>query len=314
PTFLTRATSDGRERRMPVGIIHGARPGERLTVFAGQHGTEYAGIEAAMRLYRELDPADVRGTVVVVMATHEESLNDWIQFAPTHPEIRDMMKEAATGSQYIINCHGGEFTEGMHPYVICRFISDAQADATAMRMSEAFGAGIISLSRYRGEPPPDPSGARAAWWLWPNKGLCDELQIPEITPEVGEKGDRDDTIMYNGILNVLRELDFLDEEAHPVAAPKIIGDRWWLTGDGPGVFFPEVEVGQMVVAGQRLGIVRDYFGEILQTVTAPQDACVMNLNVGMPAKKDGFLVWIGTLDGSPPEGVDWTPKAEARKA
>jgi uncharacterized protein len=300
PSFLKRTAPDGTEVRMPVGFIRGHRGGEQITIFGGQHGTEYAGIEAAMRLYREIDPADVNGTIVVVPSANEHSLVEWIQFAPTIPEVREMMSEAASGSQYIINCHGGEFTEEMHPYVICRLISDEKADETALRMASAFGVGIISLSRYRGEPPPDPSGARPAWWLWPNRGLCDELRVPEITPEVGQVGDRDDGIMYQGILNVLRELGFLDEAIHPVPEPVIIGDRWWLTADEPGIFFPECTVGQTMSKGDRLGLVRDYFGTVLQTVTAPEEAVVMNLNVGMPVKKDGFLVWMGQMDGEWP--------------
>ncbi len=291
--FLSRTDAEGNERRMPIGIIKGVTPGERITVFGGQHGTEYAGIEAAMRLFRETDPADVSGTIVVSMATHEESLMNWIQFAPTHPEIADMMLEAATGSQYIINCPGGEFTEEMHPYVICRLIGDEAAEAVAMRMARALGVGIVSLSKYRGEPSPDPSGARPAWWLWPKKGLCDKLGIPEITPEIGQVGDRDDLLMYGGIINVLKELGFLKGPAIQHPEPNVIGDRWWLTANQEGIYFPVVTVGQEVTKGTFLGEVRDYFGTVLQTVEAPDDATVMNMNIGMPVKKDGFLIWLG---------------------
>ena len=293
--FLSKTNDAGEEIRLPIGVIHGASPGERITVFGGQHGTEYAGIEAAMRLFRETDPADVTGTIVVSMATNEASLMNWVQFAPTTREISDMMLEAATGSQYIINCHGGEFTELMHPYVICRLIGNEEAETVAMRMARACGVGIVSLSKYRGEPPPDPSGARPAWWLWPKKGLCDKLGIPEITPEVGQVGDRDDSIMYEGILNVLRELGFLAGKATEHPEPSIIGDRWWLTAEEEGIFFPVVDVNQDVSKGEYLGVVRDYFGEILQTVIAPEDAKVMNMNIGMPVKKAGFLIWLGQL-------------------
>lgn len=293
--FLSRTDDAGLTRRMPIGLIEGARPGERITIFGGQHGTEYAGIEAAMRLFRELDPADVSGTIVISMATHEESLMNWIQFAPTYPEIADMMLEAATGSQYIINCHGGEFTELMHPYVISRLIGNEKAEALAMRMARAFGVGIVSLSKYRGEPPPDPTGARPAWWLWPKKGLCDKLGVPEITPEVGQIGDRDDSIMYDGIINVLKELGFLKGPAIQHPALQVIGDRWWLTAQQEGIYFPTVTVGQDVKKGADLGVVRDYFGTVLQQVTAPEDAKVMNMNIGMPVKKDGFLIWLGQL-------------------
>ncbi len=291
--FLSRKDADGNETRMPIGVIKGHKPGERITVFGGQHGTEYAGIEAAMRLYREIDPKDVTGTIVISMATHVESLMNWIQFAPTHPEIADMMLEAATGSQYIINCHGGEFTELMHPYVICRLIGNEQAEALAMRMARALGVGIVSLSKYRGEPAPDPSGKRPAWWLWPKKGLCDKLGIPEITPEIGQVGDRDDSLMYGGIVNVLRELGFLSGPVVQHPEPKVIGERWWLTAEQEGIYFPVVTVGQIVKKGALLGEVKDFFGDVLQRVEAPDDATVMNMNIGMPVKKDGFLIWLG---------------------
>ncbi len=294
-TFLTRTTAAGEVVRMPVGIIHGAQPGEQMTIYGGQHGTEYVGLEAVQRLYRELDPAAVHGTLVISLAANEASFLNWIQFAPTTPEIRDMMRECARGSRYIINCHGGEFTEAMCPYVICRLIGDAEAEATAMRMARAFGLGYVSLSKYRGEPPSDPSGARPAWWLWPKKSLGDELGIPEITPEVGEMGRRDDGLMYDGIVNVLRDLGFLEGPARQHPEPKVIGERYWLTADAQGVFFPEVAICSDVVAGQRLGVVRDYFGTVLQVVEAPAAARVMNMNVGMPVKKDGFLLWLGEV-------------------
>ena len=293
--YLTRTTAEGKVLRIPAGVIRGARDGEQITVYGGQHGTEYVGIEAVQRLYRELDPADVRGTVVISLATNEESLLNWTQFAPTLPEVKAMMLELGRGSQYVINCHGGEFTEAMCPYVICRLIGDDEAEAVAMRMARAFGLPYLSISKYRGEPPPDPSGARPAWWLWPKKSLGDELGIPEITPEVGEIGGRDASLMYAGILNVLRELGFLDGPADAYPEPKIIGERYWLTADEQGMFFPEVAICQDVAQGQRLGVVRDYFGNILQVVEAPAAAKVMNMNVGMPVKKDGFLLWLGEV-------------------
>lgn len=293
--YLARKAADGRTLRIPVGIIDGARPGKQITLYGGQHGTEYAGIEAVQRLYRETDPADVSGRIVIALATNEESLLNWTQFAPTEPEVKDMMLELAQGSSYIINCHGGEFTELMHPYVICRLIGDEEQEAIALRMARQFGTGIVSLSRYRGEPELEPGAPRPAWWLWPKKSLGDELQIPEITPEVGEVGSRDDALMYSGIVNVLRDLGFLTGDVRDEPEPRVIQDRFWLTADQQGIFFPGVGIGEEVSEGQHLGVVRDYFGETLQDVTAPADSTVMNMNVGMPVKKGGFLLWLGTF-------------------
>lgn len=295
--YISRMAADGTEYRIPVGTIHGAHPGERVTIFAGQHGTEYDGIEAAHRLFRTVDPGQVHGTITVAIVINLRSFQTWTQFAPTPPEVTAMMRELAAGSSALINCHGGEFTEGMCPYVICRLVGQEELDRKAMEMAEAFGLPYISISKYRGEPPPDSSGVRPAWWLWPRKSMADELQIPEITPEVGQRGSRDDDgLMYDGIVNVLRRLDVLDGEYVPPAAqPQVIGDRYWITASANGMFFPEVDVCQDVAKGQRLGILRDDFGNVIEVITARAAAKVMNMNWGMPVQKDAFLLWLGEV-------------------
>jgi predicted deacylase len=293
---ILRQTADGTEYRIPVGVINGASPGKQVTILAGQHGTEYDGIEAVQRLYRTTDPEQVRGRIVIALILNLTSFQTWSQFAATPPEVSAMMKSLATGSHYLINCHGGEFSEGMCPYVICPLVGDRDIDQTAMTMAEAFGLPFIATSRYRGEAPPDLE-TRPAWWLWPSKSMADELGIPEIIPEVGQRGSRDDQgLMYNGIVNVLRRVGILDGEFVPPAQPpKIIGERYWLTADAEGTFFPEVEICADVTPGQRLGIVRDYFGNPIQDVTAPAAARVMNMNAAMPVQHDGFLLWLGEV-------------------
>lgn len=295
--FLTRKDETGKVHRIPVGVIQGHRPGGQITIFGGQHGTEYDGIEAVQKLYRTLTPADVAGKIIIGLATHEESFQNWQQFAPTHPPIMDMMTEMAQGSDLIINCHGGEFSEGMHPYVICRLLGDEVLDAKAKRMAQAFGLPYVSWSKYRGEPP--PSKVRPAWWLWPKKGMADHLRIPEITPEVGERGSRDDQgLMYGGIVNVLKEFGFIKGRPKKFPPLRAIGDRFWLTADDDGVLFPSVTTGQDVRKGQVLGVVRDYFGNLIQTVKAPTASKVMNMNWGMPVKKGAFLLWLGTIEAA----------------
>lgn len=295
--FLSHTGADGSEHRIPVGTIAGAAPGPRVAVFAGQHGTEYDGIEAAQRLFRETDPAQVSGTIDVAMVINMASFQSWTQFADTPPEVHAMMRELATGCDALINCHGGEFTEGMCPYVICRLIGEEELDRRAMAMAEAFGLPYISISQYRGEPPPDPSGVRPAWWLWPSKSMADELRIPEIVPEVGQRGSRDDEgLMYDGIVNVLRRLGVLAGDYRPPSPPpRVIGERSWITASADGIFFPEVDVCQDVAAGQRLGLLRDYFGNLIEEVTAPAAAKVFNMNWGMPVEKDAFLLWLGEV-------------------
>src|SRR4051794_27029674 len=91
--FLARTSADGIEHRIPTGIINGARPGRQITILAGQHGTEYDGIEAAQRLFRTTDPSEVSGKIVIGLVVNEASFTGWTQFAPTAPEMTEMMMQ-----------------------------------------------------------------------------------------------------------------------------------------------------------------------------------------------------------------------------
>src|SRR3972149_5419762 len=48
---------------LPVGIIHGTKPGPVLGLTAGVHGCEYAGIEACSRIFRGIEPEKLSGVV-----------------------------------------------------------------------------------------------------------------------------------------------------------------------------------------------------------------------------------------------------------
>src|SRR5258708_6957046 len=52
--------------RWPVTTISGARPGPTLFVNAGVHGGEYPAVEAAIDLSRDVNAAELAGTVVVM--------------------------------------------------------------------------------------------------------------------------------------------------------------------------------------------------------------------------------------------------------
>src|SRR5262245_16207574 len=51
---------------IPVIVINGAKPGPKLAMVAGSHGTEYASIIALEKLSATVDPAELSGTLIIV--------------------------------------------------------------------------------------------------------------------------------------------------------------------------------------------------------------------------------------------------------
>ena len=58
--------------RLPVTIIEGARPGPSLYLQALQHPTEVMGVEVVRTVMSQLDPKQLRGTLVIVPIAHPE--------------------------------------------------------------------------------------------------------------------------------------------------------------------------------------------------------------------------------------------------
>jgi predicted deacylase len=52
---------------LPVAITHGNAPGPVLAVTAGIHGAEYVPIVAVRQFIRDLDPTQIRGTIVACL-------------------------------------------------------------------------------------------------------------------------------------------------------------------------------------------------------------------------------------------------------
>ena len=51
---------------MPIGVISGSETGPTLVVTGGIYATEYCGIEAASRMYRDFDPKNIKGRVIII--------------------------------------------------------------------------------------------------------------------------------------------------------------------------------------------------------------------------------------------------------
>src|SRR6187455_1612136 len=64
--FITIGETPSGPIQFPIVIINGADDGPVLCLTAGVHATEYAPIDAAMRVVQSLDAMEVRGAVIVV--------------------------------------------------------------------------------------------------------------------------------------------------------------------------------------------------------------------------------------------------------
>lgn len=273
-TKVVEAEISGHRVPVPVIAINGASDGPRVTVTAGIHGAEYVGIEAARRVGMSVDPAQVRGSLVVVPIANTtafftraiytsgldtQNLNRMFpgtdQGSSTEALADWLFRTIIAPSQYYIDMHGGDMIEALVPFALYNESADSQVEATARGMALATGISRI----IKGETAGSTYGAAAA------------AGIPAVLAEIGGQGVWDNTLVEDhkeSTLRVLRHLHVLPGDVPPAAEQRVYDTFAWMRAEVDGLFHPTVEVGERVEKDQPIGAIVDYFGEPLQPLHA----------------------------------------------
>ncbi|HEX3876920.1 MAG TPA: succinylglutamate desuccinylase/aspartoacylase family protein [Bryobacteraceae bacterium] len=267
--------------RIPITAISG-NPGPTLALVAGNHGYEYPPILALQRLRRELDPEQIRGTVILVHVANMPSfLGRTIYFSPLDGKnlnrcypgsadgsISERIAHAIT-TQVIERCdclldlHCGDGNESLRPYVYQTVTGDAELNRKIEQLALAFGIDHIIIDRGR---PVDPG----------KSVYCSNTAItrgkPAITVESGYLGCTDEACVdqiVRGCRGVMRHLGTLADGPESLQKPVYLDPVEVLISPATGILYPLVERGAQVDRGQPLARITDFFGERPQVVRSP---------------------------------------------
>src|SRR5258708_962751 len=159
--------------QIPVTTIRGAAPGPTLALIAGNHGYEYPPILALQKLRTLIDPAKLKGTIIMVHVANMPSfLGRTVYFSPVdgknlnrvYPGRKDgtgseriadaITTEVIEKADYVLDLHCGDGNESLRPYVYQTVTGNQKMDDAMARMALAFGIDHIVVDRNR---PTDPA-------------------------------------------------------------------------------------------------------------------------------------------------------------
>jgi len=300
--FLEVGSSSVNTYRIPVAVINGIEEGKTLGVLGGIHGTEFASIEAVIRVIQELDPKKMRGAVLAVPVVNGPQFEHRSAFLspfdrlnqnrvfPGNPEgtlsrraAHVVFSEVVSRCDALLDNHGGDITEDIDDMVIARQGDDEEVNRVARDMAACYPTRYISLMERGG-------------------GLTmtamDEYGIPCVTSEAGTPypvRERHVRFHYEGIMNNLRYFGILEGEPEMVK-PLVNPKRYRFTAKRGGIWHSFVELGQSVRAGEEVGNMTDLFGNVLETYEAPEDAVVSFLRVFYSVNCGEPLIGLVVLD------------------
>ena len=303
---------DGIDSFIPITVHHGANPGPVLSLIAGIHGSEYSPILAMQELAELIDPSQMSGTLVIVhIANMPAFTGRTIYFGPndlknlnrsfpgdingtiTERIAFTLKNEVMMRADYLVDIHSGDANESLRPSYSA-YYAEAGGNKVveeSRRLAVAFGLETIVqfAGSYDSIEDAIYTSAQAV-----------TLGIPAIDIESGELGRIDDQYIDPitvGALNIMRELDMITGGPELPVNPLVISDRTRVFSNHDGIFYadPKVKAGDYITAGTRLGLITDYHGKELETISAPSAGVLLILFGTPPVNKGDNVVVIGRL-------------------
>lgn len=290
----------GTPVEMPFTFIHGAKPGKAILITAGVHGGEYPGIETAIQLANEIDPAEVTGTILIIHIVNTAAFMARMQYYGPYDgkNLNRVFPGSATGTvseriayqvhqfqeaaDFFMDLHGGDIHEALVPFVIYSQLGDPEL-VEQSRVASA----LLGFNYVVGSVSENGSIGAAA-----------KVGTPGFLAELGQCGhwSEDDVVNYKySVLNVLRSFEVIPGKAIPHEVEYL--DKMLVTNATvDGCWYPEVKLDSLVKKGQKLGEIRDFFGVEQASYHAASDGAVLYLVSSLAITANDPLIAIGVLD------------------
>ncbi len=299
--------------RLPVSVVHGAKPGPVLALIAGTHGYEYTSVVALPRVLARLEPSRMSGSVLLVhMANPPGFYGRRIYYGPDGKNLNRVYPGRPDGTNseriahaitiqvieqatHVADLHCGDGNESLRPYSYWQISGDPKLDAASKEMALAFGLDYIVLDRER---PKDL--ARSMYTS--NTAIL--RGKPALTAESGGLGLTDEASVAaqeRGALSLVAHLGIMEAPRARVAKPVWIDRSEVLVAPRSGVWRPVVEKAQAVAAGALVGRLVDPFGALLDEVRAPFAGEILYVVATPPVSVGEPLAFIGQIAAYEPQ-------------
>ncbi len=280
----------GHPIHLPLLVARGAEEGPVLGLTAALHGNELNGIPIIGRLFDELHPESLRGTVVAIpgvnvpgMLLEQREFNDGQdpnRIFPGRPNgstsevfVHRLLDRVIRPLDKLLDLHTA--SEGR---VNSFYVRADMGEAATERMARLQNPRIIL------DNPPNDRTLR---------GAAESVGVDAITLELQDPGIFQNEVIregLQGVRNVLIDLQMTDGELLCAVHPTTLVQRsYWMYTDIGGLLTVFPDVADTVREGERIAVVRDLFGEVLREYHAPESGIVIGKSVN-PLNQTGSRI------------------------
>lgn len=274
--------SGGIHLEIPFHVLIGQARKPRVLLIAGVHGDEYESVAALQDFVKEIEPRDLKGTVIVVPVSNPQAFYSGTRRNPvdmgdlnrSFPGTPDgtmserlaylIFQNLVLGSAAVLSMHCWSKEATVVPYVE---YSAAQNTASRESASIAAALGVEFMHPYVWHP-----GLLVA--------AATHHGIPSVEPEVGGMGTvtaAGQKAYRNIVYRFLQHFGLLAADEYKIDSPcpnaKVVNHSD-CTACHAGFFRSRVAVGEAVNKDDLIGTVHDLAGTCLQEVRASRPGVV----------------------------------------
>jgi predicted deacylase len=288
---------DGSSVGVPVIIVNGTEDGAILEVDAGQHGDEYEGAEAIIKVSGMLDPKKMRGAFIGVPAVNVPAFEEgsrvshvasygfntdinriypgkdwgWITEKIANLHVREIISKA----DYVISFHGG----GNYVY-LTPIVGYTDLPGERGRKEQEFAKSLgwdLLWKEHADESTVLYPGALGDYTLLKTNKFF-------LIPEWGGQSVRRDhrqahvDMGVKGVVNAMEYLGILDGKPSLPESWTILETKGKTLGVScrhAGIIHHECKPRDIVNKGTTLSRITNYFGEEIDCLEAPYDDCMV---------------------------------------
>ena len=295
--FRAGDTALGQAWYVPVIVVKGAHPGQRLLLTAGIHGDELNGIDVIQQLSHRIDPATLSGTLVMVPGLNTPGLTNGTRlFTPRGGTDGDNLNRVMPGKD-----EAGTYLSRTYAHRLWNRLMRPNADRAIDLHTQSAGTAYVFYAFAS-----SPEARAIAESVAPDiirldpgeRGTVENEMVPAgvpaITLEIGHPEIFDAAMnarTIDGILRVMEDMDMLADGTapHATVTPFVGNKQEEVRSPRGGWARLLVALNQDVVAGQPVATLSDAFGRTIATLTAPVSGRVSSTATD-PRRDEGSML------------------------
>ena len=254
---------------LPIGVLHGAKPGPVIWISAAIHGDELNGVPIIRHVLDRINPKEMSGTVLAVPVINVLGVIQESRYLPDRRDLNRCFPGSKRGSaasqlahlfmtEIVERCevgldlHTGSGGRTNLPQLRCDL-----DDPRTLRLAKDFGAPLLMHSRLR-----DGSLRWAAAELGKTVLLYEAGEANRFDADAIDVGSA-------GVLRVMEALGMLEpgHAPHP-AAPRISRSSSWVRAQRTGFCEIVVRLGSEVREGETIAVIFGALGRKQSPVKA----------------------------------------------